>query len=266
MKRILAFAIFIFLLLGLVSVARASSHRTFSLPPHAKKITENLYDLGQAVVNGRLAQGYAIVHYKNGQSHRPNHGKGGSGGTTCYGFLAKDARWKTTEPYVLNEFNNSGMPASFVSSVTSGSMGTWDNQVAFQVFGSRNTTQAVDGADTSAPDNKNEVYFAGITDPGVIGVTIVWGYFAGPPFARELIEYDMVFDDVDYRWGDATLDPLVMDYQNIATHELGHAAGLADLYESTCSQETMYGYAAGGETKKRDLNTGDIQGIKTLYK
>jgi predicted Zn-dependent protease len=56
-----------------------------------------------------------------------------------------------------------------------------------------------------------------------------------------------------------------MDLRNIATHELGHAVGLADLYENACSEETMYGYSSEGETKKRDLNDGDITGLQQLY-
>ena len=34
---------------------------------------------------------------------------------------------------------------------------------------------------------------------------------------------------------------------------------------STYTEETMYAYAANGETKKRSLNTGDIAGIDGLY-
>ncbi|MEK0349324.1 MAG: hypothetical protein QQN50_06000 [Nitrosopumilus sp.] len=32
-----------------------------------------------------------------------------------------------------------------------------------------------------------------------------------------------------------------------------------------CTEETMYRFAGAGETKKRDLNTGDITGIQRLY-
>ena len=76
----------------------------------------------------------------------------------------------------------------------------------------------------------------------------------------------MLLDENDFAWGDATLDASKMDVQNIITHEIGHSAGMNDLYSSSCLDETMYGYASEGETKKRDLNSGDIVGIKKLYK
>lgn len=107
--------------------------------------------------------------------------------------------------------------------------------------------------------------FGNIDSSGAIAVTIVWGYFSGPPRFRELIEWDVVFDNVDYTFGDATLDSSVMDFLNIATHEFGHAAGMGHP-ESTCTEETMYAYSDFGETKKRDLNAGDIAGVVALYK
>ncbi|MFQ6053626.1 MAG: matrixin family metalloprotease, partial [Candidatus Bathyarchaeia archaeon] len=106
---------------------------------------------------------------------------------------------------------------------------------------------------------------------GVIAVTVVWGYFSGPPRQREIVEFDIMFD-TDYTWGDAgdtseTMlgDTSMMDLQNIATHELGHGLDLDDLYDSSASEETMYGYSQNGETKKRTLYLGDIAGIQELY-
>jgi hypothetical protein len=55
-----------------------------------------------------------------------------------------------------------------------------------------------------------------------------------------------------------------MDYQNIATHEFGHAAGMGHPAGS-CTEETMYGFAQSGETKKRTLAAGDIAGIQKQY-
>ncbi len=59
-------------------------------------------------------------------------------------------------------------------------------------------------------------------------------------------------------------DPTMMDYQNIATHEFGHAVGLGHP-EDTCTEETMYAFAAFNETKKRTLEAGDIAGVNDLY-
>jgi hypothetical protein len=56
------------------------------------------------------------------------------------------------------------------------------------------------------------------------------------------------------------------DVQNIAAHESGHWLMLNDLYSRSCSEETMYGYAAPGETKKTTLGPGDIAGIQTIYR
>jgi predicted Zn-dependent protease len=55
-----------------------------------------------------------------------------------------------------------------------------------------------------------------------------------------------------------------MDFLNVATHELGHAMGLGHPRD-TCTEETMFAYATYAEMKKRDLNAGDIAGIRKLY-
>lgn len=186
--------------------------------------------------------------------------------------LAKGARWKTTEPYVLDHTNSDGLTAKDVATQTELSLNAWDDEVSFNVFGGRDTKKTVDGADTASPDGKNEVYFGDIKDPGVIAMTIVWGYFYGPPSSRKLVEWDAVFDDPGFNWGNAGStsetslgDPSVMDYQNIATHEFGHAAGMGHPSDS-CTEETMYRYSQMDETKKRTLYTGDRKGIVGLYK
>ena len=57
----------------------------------------------------------------------------------------------------------------------------------------------------------------------------------------------------------------MVDLQNIATHEIGYGVGLDDVYETACSEVTMYGYSENGETKKRTLDEPDIEGIQKLY-
>ena len=161
----------------------------------------------------------------------------------------------------MDSTNRAGLSDGFVRSVTATSLNTWDEQVAFEIFGSE-VAGVVDGLDTVSTDNKNEVMFGDIDDPNAIAVTITWGIFGGPIWGRELVEWDTMFDDADFAWGNA--EPAKMDFQNIATHEYGHAGGMGHP-SSTCTEETMYAFAANEETKKRDLNTGDIAGIKALY-
>jgi hypothetical protein len=56
------------------------------------------------------------------------------------------------------------------------------------------------------------------------------------------------------------------DVQNIITHEFGHWMRLLDIYSpSTCSDVTMWGSAAYGETKKRTLEQADLDGLLSLY-
>jgi hypothetical protein len=41
---------------------------------------------------------------------------------------------------------------------------------------------------------------------------------------------------------------------------------VGDVYQQAAVEETMYGYSAEEETKKRDLYLGDRVGIAELYK
>jgi len=281
-KKIFVGVVSALLALSIVGVAQAQpdtgaatvipSGRTVTIPLTAIQVADHVFCLGVSSEAGKTVYGYAILHYKDGFAKPPWAGGGGKEKESHnYAFLAKGARWKTTEPYVLDTENNDGLGDSFVSTVIATSFATWDAEVAFDVFGDRDTTEEVDGPDTGAPDGKNEILFGAIGNEGVIAVAIVWGIFIGPPNQREIVEYDVVFDD-EYAWGDAGPtsetqqgDSSVMDLQNIATHEFGHTAGLDDLYESSCSEETMYGYAEYGETKKRTLGPGDSAGITELY-
>ena len=55
-----------------------------------------------------------------------------------------------------------------------------------------------------------------------------------------------------------------MDFDNIATHEVGHAVGMGHPGDS-CTEETRYRFAGTEETKKRTLFDGDKAGIAALY-
>lgn len=235
------------------------------IPESAVEIADGVFDLGNAVdKNGETVQGYAFVHYKDKRAHQAPHTKS-VGGTTssCYAFLAKGARWKTTESYLFDPINSRNLDATTLRTLLTTSTEGWDTQVAFDIFGTEGTG-VVDPTAIGTLNGNNEALFGNIASPGAIAVTYTWGIFSGPPSGRKLVEWDMVFDDADFDWS-ATGEASKMDFWNIAAHETGHAAGMGHPSD-TCVEETMYRYANYGETKKRDLNIGDIAGIKTLYK
>ena len=174
------------------------------------------------------------------------------------------AKWKETPiDYVIDPDNTYGLTDDFIIGAISASAEEWDFWTSADLFGSYTVDYSASW-DSDAPDGRNELLFGDYPQEGVIAVCIVWGYFRGASGKGEIVEFDILFD-TDFSWGDATVNPDVMDLQNIATHELGHGAGLGDLYIAEASDETMYGYSTEGETMKRDLYTGDKAGIAKLY-
>lgn len=200
-------------------------------------------------------EGFAKPPWAGGGKDKPGEG---------YELLGKGVKWKELPVTYHVDPSSSGLTVEFVTGAIYESAEEWDSHTSTELF---NDVYYVidDGSwDSDAPDGRNELLFGDYPEENVIAVAITWGYFYGPPGQREIVEFDIMFD-VDFTWGDATSDPSVMDLQNIATHEFGHGVGLADLYEDQWSEQTMYGYATYGETKKRTLESGDIAGIQTLY-
>ncbi|MFH0905146.1 MAG: matrixin family metalloprotease [bacterium] len=243
------------------------TQKTLILPSSADH--SPVISLGAAVdpTSGKVVEGYAIVHYVKGGG---GGGKPG-GGSTCYAFLASGAKWKTVEDWLMNPANASSLDGTTLFNDEAADISKWEDAADGAMGGGSinilgNGTETTDSlfADLVAPDGLNEAYFADVSGQGAIAVTIVWGIFGGPPQGRALTEWDQVYDDVDYTWS-ASGEAGKMDFENISTHELGHSVGLSDLYNTGCSEQTMYGYATYGEIKKQSLESGDIAGISKLY-
>lgn len=294
-------------ILGTTTLAKPNLHtatntksgKTVSIPEQAIQKAPHVFSLGEAVdpESGLTVEGYAIITPKDKKSPaKPQTTCGNgiceageserkcpadcSGGTdpaptptsSCYGFLAKNAKWKSVEPWIVNPENTRNLDHQFVFANLTEDILQWEdaadgninNGSSIDILGEGSLTYAPLAVDTASPDGQNEVIFANIEDSNAIAITIAWGIFGGAPQNRVIVEWDQVYDDQDFDWS-ATGEAGKMDFWNIAIHELGHSIGLGDLYTAECSQETMYGYASEGEINKRDLNAGDITGISKLY-
>ena len=193
-----------------------------------------------------------FIHYAKPE----NLGKPGKT-EACYKLLG--VKWKSFPvSYVVNPNNTGGLSESFVTSEISTSAETWDASTSSELFNNAYTVNYT--AAYGVQNFVNAIDFGDYPDDRVIAVTSVWY----TPKGRQVVEFDIRFN-TRFSWGDAVVNSTVMDLQNIATHELGHGVGLDDIYSTTCSEVTMYGYSSYGETQKRTLEQPDITGLQKMY-
>lgn len=87
------------------------------------------------------------------------------------------------------------------------------------------------------------------------------------PTRGEMIGATIKFDQTDQWFINPQLTcgyvPGPFDLQHTAAHEVGHALGLAHVYDDPDS--TLYPMVRRGETKGRSLDLGTVKAIKDLY-
>ncbi len=213
---------------------------------------------GNGKANAPDLEKIEFIHWKKGFG-KPEWAKAPKP-PSCYKFLAPTKIKWTVLPvnYVINPENPQGLKKTFIEDAVSTSAETWDAATGKELM---NNSYFFDNSATyGVLDYKNAITFGNYPTDGVIAVTNVWYN----PVTRRIVDFDIMFD-TDWTWGDAVADPTLMDLQNIAVHELGHGVGLADVYDTACSDVTMYGYSDYGEIQKRTLEQPDIKGLLTLY-
>ncbi|HJM76165.1 MAG TPA: matrixin family metalloprotease [Dehalococcoidia bacterium] len=243
----------------------AQGRPAFSLPSRAVQVAPGVFSLGTAIHNGQVVEGYAIAEHKGKEHGKPDGGGGGrGGGETCFAFIANGAEWNTAEPWMIDPGNDAGLTVGTVTNLIAGAFHKWETAAGAEIFGNQ-IVGVVVGADCVSADDKNEVLFMEIEGTGTIAATIMWGVFCGPPSGRGLTEWDMVYDDFECDWSaEAGGVSGAMDFDNIAVHEVGHAAGMGHPSDA-CTEETLFRMASEGETKKRNFFDGDKAGILEIY-
>jgi hypothetical protein len=238
---ILVASIMIFSAAGAAGIPASDTAKEHSQGPANSPVIDENWDLERV----------DFIHYA-----KPG-GAGGGGSGSCYKLMG--VKWTTTPvSYVINPTNPEGLSDEFVTSAIAASAETWDAATSKELFNDAYTVDT--SAQYGVQNYVNAIAFGDYADSGVIGVTTVWYTRIG----KRIVEFDMLLN-TDFAWGDATVDPALMDLQNILVHELGHSVGLADIYTTTCSTVTMYGYSTEGETSKRTIEQPDITGLQAMY-
>jgi hypothetical protein len=108
-------------------------------------------------------------------------------------------------------------------------------------------------------DGENSIIWVNYDTGSIATTTTYWNKID----INKIIETDIEFNDFIQDWGtDGSLTR--MDVQTIATHELGHFLGFADVYGSADKVKIMNGYGIEGNLKRK-LTKDDISGIRGIY-
>ena len=199
-----------------------------------------------------------FIHYP-----KPNHD-----GTNCQ--VTTDATrttyglpgWHMSAAGWNYRVNYSTIPSSLggnINTILDRATGTWNSADQDKDFNRLGST----GVSRARYDGTNLVAWGRVSG-GAIAVTYVWYYVA----SGQLAEADVIMNKrLAWSWNPAAAECALVhsyDAQNILTHELGHVAGLDDLYDPADRDLTMYGYGALGETKKNTLGEGDKLGANAV--
>ncbi|MCB0404288.1 MAG: matrixin family metalloprotease [Bdellovibrionales bacterium] len=185
----------------------------------------------------------------------------GSDGSGSGPFLRWDPNYFPI-PYFVSAPTFSGM-GTFVPSIIA-SFNTWasvsGSAVSFVGMGCSSSTD-------NQNDGINNVIFEASNWPfetSVIAITRNFFISGDSPNAGMILDSDIIFNGVNHSFT-ASNEAGKFDVQNIMTHEIGHLLGLGHEVSPEDTDATMHAMAVPLETKKRDLATNDINGIRAAY-
>lgn len=152
--------------------------------------------------------------------------------------------------------NNASIPinASAATSAIEESFTTWETAVSGTLF----TVNSTGGESRPAEDGNNTVGWVKIVPKNTLAAAWIWT-------TNGIVTDADIFYNLFHKWGALSFcdEEGVFDVGNVCTHEVGHVVGLAHVKDD-CAMATMFPSASNGETKKRTLTTGDINGANAV--
>lgn len=178
-------------------------------------------------------------------------------------YALTGAYWKSN-PYISFYVNPSNKPSNignsnFLNALTC-SYQTWDSASSQGLFGGLGSTArpSLQKDGTNVIGWKN--FGSSGMNPNGLAATTWWNRYGVNGGLGLVSEADIAFNS-QKSWS-TTGENAKYDVRTTSLHEFGHVLGLKDLTSITNSGQVMYGSYTG---IKRNLNNGDIAGIKKLY-
>lgn len=218
--------------------------------PEAAEAVDSAAANTERVTGRRLLHERGLARQFLGRGAAPSGGAATAHAATQVGCYSTDgAKWgAASATYKIG----AGIPASWNASIDA-STSTWNNVgAAFRLVN--------DSSSVNELSYKDLVATYGSSYANTLAVTTTWSSTSTGQISKATIEINN-----SWPWN-VTGDAGGPDVQNVLTHEFGHWMRLLDIYSpSTCSEVTMWGSAASGETKKRTLEQPDLDGFLSLY-
>lgn len=223
------------------------------------------------VINTGKYEQLAIIHYaKGGIPGPPSGGDDEPKDNDAYAVIGPDWDLSLGGLSYIIDLDNAPFGAEYEIYI---SFEAWDQASDQELFNDDYVLDNGANPNLESVDYLHVICWRKIIPRDIIAVTYLWWEDTNgdmePSIGEKFVDFDIIMNAL-HKWGiDPDDEESIMikqfDVQNIVTHEVGHVVGLADLYDDTNSELTMYGYGKKGETKKISLESGDIQGCKMLY-
>ena len=234
------------------------SEITYSVPPRKTKHSEQTETLFYVMKDSRHVHHESLHHKKVGSDDTV---KFNIEPPTCCGFISLGARLEQPVNFILDTTNPHGLMQDTVLELFGEAVKDWEEASQINLVENLILGDVPFGTDVNVPDGFNHVFFAAITEPGVIAFAATHGDFRGSD--QRIFEIDIVFNTL-IPIGIAASNGNVQDFLTVALHELGHGFGLGHTPTTAqCQNAVMFPSLAQGDIKQ--LTSDDAQCIAALY-